>query len=186
MLRWWFRDIIWCLVLVLVPVLASVPCIIDSTIYVMWCPCQWHHITKKCYIASQFDCLDIRKAMEPFMIPLVSCDASAGTNGVTCPNSHVAPHFDHLDARNAMVPLVILCSTNASSCVITWPKSHLEPHFEYLDLRNVIVPVVPLAWHAAYTGANGVTLPKSHVAYHFDHLDLREYDGVIDDANSIT
>ena len=35
------------------------------------------------HTASSFDCFDLRNAMVPLMIPLTSCDTSAGTNVVT-------------------------------------------------------------------------------------------------------
>ena len=41
-------------------------------------------------------------------------------------NSHVAPDFDCLQLRNAMVPLMILsafCNANASTSGIIWPKT---------------------------------------------------------------
>ena len=47
MLTWLFRGALWLQLLVLVPVLASVSSAIDDDIGVMWCQCQWHHMTKK-------------------------------------------------------------------------------------------------------------------------------------------
>ena len=126
MMRWLFSDVMWPLVLMLVQVLALVPCATDSAIGVMWCQCQLHCITKKSHVASQFNCLlDLRNAMVPLMTPLTSCDASASGmqwcywwyhwHHVTLmlapmvlhdQKSHVAHHFDHLDLRNAVVPLM--------------------------------------------------------------------------------
>ena len=45
------------------------------------------------------------------------------TNGVTWPESHVAPHFDCLDLRNVMVPLA---SCDASMNGVTWPELMLQ------------------------------------------------------------
>ena len=61
--------------------------------------------------------------------------------------SYVMPHFNHLDLRNAMVPLTIisaLCDASASSNGITWPKNHVAPHLNYLDLTNIMVPLMTL------------------------------------------
>ena len=49
-------------------------------------------------VATNFDTLDLRNGMVPFMTLLVSHD----------PKSDVVPHFSHLDLRNVMMPLKTL------------------------------------------------------------------------------
>ena len=41
----------------------------------------------------------------PLTTLLASHDASTGANGVTC-------HFDHLDVKNAMVPVIVLSTSH--------------------------------------------------------------------------
>ena len=96
-----------------------------------------------------------------------SCDADAGASGVTYQKSHVAPHFNHVDLRNAMMPFMTasasldviangipwperLCMTSIWSC---WSKECCQ----HCDVN---------------TGTSGVTLPKIHIAPNFDGLDL--------------
>ena len=43
--------------------------------------------------------------MVPLTQPLASCDTDA--NGITLPQSHVAPHVNCFDLRNAVVPLMM-------------------------------------------------------------------------------
>ena len=40
-------------------------------------------------------------------------DANTSTNGVTLPKFHVAPHFNHPNLKNAMVPLTMLSASFA-------------------------------------------------------------------------
>ena len=95
--------------------------------------CHWCHVmlmpmashNQKSYVASEFICLDLRNAVVPLMTPLTSCDASAGTIGVTQPKSNMAPHFNYLYLRNAMLPLMVpWASCNCGAKVIAWPKGH--------------------------------------------------------------
>ena len=54
-----------------------------------------------------------------------SHDADTGVYGITWPKSYVAPHFDHLDLRIALVPLMmplLSCDTDIGTNCITWPK----------------------------------------------------------------
>ena len=80
--------------------------------------------------------------------------------------NHVAPHINHLDQRNAVVPFTMLsasCDADTGANGITWPKCHVAPHFDHLYLRKGMVPLLmPLASHGY----------KCLVAPMFDHLDL--------------
>ena len=122
-LKWLYRGIIWPLVLVLIPMLASVACTTDSVIGVMWCQCQWHHIAKKSHVASQFNCLDLGMEwcywwhhlnhMMLIQVHMVSHDQK----------SNIAPYFNHLGLRNAVVPFMTQlasCDASASASGITW------------------------------------------------------------------
>ena len=54
-----------------------------------------------------------------------SHDADTGANCITLPKSHVTPHFDYLDLRNAILPLKMSLAsqdTDASENCVTWPK----------------------------------------------------------------
>ena len=92
--------------------------------------------------------------------------------------THVAPHFNFLELRNVMVPLVMLlvsCDTDLNG--ITWhqhqwhhtmpmpvsqdKKSHVTSNFDCLDLRNVTVTLRMLTASCdANTNANGMTWPE--------------------------
>ena len=112
--------------------------------------------------------------------------------------SHVAIHFDHLDLRNAWVPLAShdaygsangmtspkkSCSPhfNCPDLRITYvhwhhmmpnsmiKKSHVAPHFNCLYLRNGMVPLMMLSVYCdTDASTSGVTWPKHHVAPHFN------------------
>ena len=49
------------------------------------------------------------------MMPPAPHDTSTGANGIARPKSHVTPHFDHPDRRNAMVPLMMLLGSYDAS-----------------------------------------------------------------------
>ena len=68
--------------------------------------------------------------------------------------SHVASHFNNLDPRSAVLPLMMSLSVDSHD-----HRSHVAPHFDHLYLRYT---VVSMASHAQ----------KSHRAPHFDCLDL--------------
>ena len=78
-------------------------------------------------------------------------------NSVTLPESHVA-HFNCLNIRNAMVPLVMLqVLHDAYANVITQPKSHVVPHFHHLDLMNAMMPLkTPSESFDTSASANGI------------------------------
>ena len=91
--------------------------------------------------------------------------------------SHVAPRFNHLDLRNAVVPLIILSTSydtdaNVISVTLTkgiqWhhlqfcqhcmTKSHIAPHVNHLDLRNAMLSLTMLSIsHDSDADANGIT-----------------------------
>ena len=71
--------------------------------------------------------------------------------------SHIVPHFNHLDVRDAMMPLMVPSGSpdaNASANGITWPKRSCCTSFHHLDLGNVIVPEASCD---AYASANDIT-----------------------------
>ena len=70
------------------------------------------------YIAPLFDCLNLRNAMVPLMMPSL-CDADTGFNGITQSKCHFAAHLNCHDLRNAMVPLMMLlalCDAGSQWC----------------------------------------------------------------------
>ena len=95
----------------------------------------------------------------PLWMLLVSCDADTSANVITDQKSHMSPHFDHLDLRKTMVPLMTVShDADAFTSGITWTKSHVAPHFDYQDFRNAVVPLmIPSGIHDADTGTSGIT-----------------------------
>ena len=82
----------------------------------------------------------------------VSFDADA--NNIMWPKMVMAPYFDHLNLRNAMVPLM---TPLASYAAMPWPKMSWCTLFYHFDLSNVIVPLMmPLVLCDADTNANGI------------------------------
>ena len=104
---------------------------------------QWCHITKRSY-CNHFSNLELRNAVVPLMVLSTSQVNDTNTNGImwcqcSCQWDHiteisqVAPHFNCLKHRIAVMPLIMLlawCDTDASG--IKWPKSHVAPHFNGL------------------------------------------------------
>ena len=127
--------------------------IVDSVNIIWhWCQHQWQNMTQK--VMLHLSLIILTSGMQWYhwchqctMIPesMESHDQY----------SHVAPHFDCLDLRNAVVPLMMPMLVPMAS---HGQKSHVVPHFDYLDLRNAIVPLtMPSVYHAA--SANGITWP---------------------------
>ena len=141
-----------------------------------WLNC-WHHVTPasvpmghwpKSDIAPHINHLDLKNAVAPLMVLSTSNDAD--TNAVashdtkatgigwyqcwyqwhhTTKKSHVAPHFNCLDLRNAMAILMILLAQWDNWCQCLWyqmTKKSCYTSFNCSDLRNAIVPfMIPLA-----------------------------------------
>ena len=61
----------------------------------------FHMIKKSC--CSSF-CLNVRNVVVPFSMLMASCDVNIRAIGMAWLEIHVAPQFNHLDLRNAMVP----------------------------------------------------------------------------------
>ena len=71
------------------------------------------------------------------------------------PKSHVTPHFNNLDPRNEMVPLMM---PSHHVMPIPVPKSHVASHFDLQDLRNLMVPLMKMSSSCDAGGsAGGVT-----------------------------
>ena len=67
--------------------------------------------------------------------------------------NHIAPYFNSLNQRNAMVPLLMWHWCQCQWYQIT--KSHFAPHLNCLDLRNAMLSfLVPLASYDVNTSAN--------------------------------
>ena len=50
--------------------------------------------------------------MVSLIMSLESNNISTSASCITCPKSHAAPDFDHVDLRNAMVPLMTLSASH--------------------------------------------------------------------------
>ena len=112
----------------------------------------------------------------------------------------VEHHYDHLDLRNEIAPLMVDGAGHTIWCWyqcsgITWhqqqcqwhhlmlilisvashnKESLVAPHFSCLDLRNtVVILMLLLAWCDTDVSANGMKWPKSYVAPNLNCLDLR-------------
>ena len=146
--------------MVLVPMLASVPCATDIALDVMWYQCQWHHITKQVmfhFMHFMFDIVYLSNAMMPLMIPFASCDCS--TSGITQPKNHTTPHFNCIDIMNEMVPLKTpseLSDACASNNGVTWSKKSCCTSFYlswpkecsgYIDDTISHMTLAPMASH---------------------------------------
>ena len=120
----------------------------------------------------------------------------ANINGITWLKIHVAPHFNHLDLRNTVVPFMTLLAscatdTNASGIMSCWhqwhkvmlipmlivshiKKSHVAPNFLHHKIRNARVALTMLMTICdATTSVTGIKWLNSHVAAYFGCLDLR-------------
>ena len=88
--------------------------------------------------------------------------------------SHVAPYFDHLYLRNAVVWLPMpLASHDADSGTsdVTWQKGHVTPHFDHLDIRNAVVPF--MTQHCVMLIPVSIVShdQNSNIVPHFNHFD---------------
>ena len=86
------------------------------------------------------------KVTVPLMMQSGACDPDTSANGITCPKSHAASHFDCLDITNVMVPSMI----PSVSCAVDTDAS--------LDLMSTVVSfMMPSASHYANAGTHGST-----------------------------
>ena len=140
--------------------------------------CPFASLDLESHVVSHFEYLELRNVMVQFMMASASHDGDTGTNGITWPKCHVSPHFNCLDPKNAMLPLMMqlhyMMLMPAPITSDTLLKSHVAPHFNHLDLgmqwcnlwhhwHHVISLLVQMAYYNQ----------ESHVAPHFRHLDLR-------------
>ena len=90
--------------------------------------------------------------------------------------SHIKPHLNHLDVRNAVVPLatlLALCDAYTSfSC--DFDQKVILPFMSLvIGLRHAVVPLImPFASYDTDTNTNGIMWPKCHIAPHFSCLNL--------------
>ena len=107
---------------------------------------------------------------------------------------HAAHHFDCLDLRNPMMPLMILLVSHDANAnaADTWPKSDVAPHFDCLDLTDAMLLFIMLsALHDTVASANGIkwlkvmlhlissVLMKGMLWCHFDALALCDANTVL-------
>ena len=84
-------------------------------------------------------------------------------------NNHDVPHFDCLDWRNAIMPLMMLpalCDTDISTNSVTWPKMSCWASF---------ILSWPKEWNGSIDDAFGITWSQYHCHWchlgpHFEHL----------------
>ena len=108
---------------------------------------------------------------------LASYNANAITNGVTSPKSHVAPHFNCLDVRNAMLPLTTLLTSfgaNTGANGVSAQKAIWHLILIITDLRNAVVPLMTPLHHVMLMPTLMASYDqRSNVAPHFSCLNLR-------------
>ena len=144
----------------------------DNADGIVWCQhqCQWHDMTRKVIICNS-NLLDLTNAMLLLTMSSASHAVYVNANGSTWPKSHAAPHFNHFDIRNGMMPLMtpsVSCDTSVNG--LTWPSC---TSFNCLDLRNKMMSFsMSLAPCYTNTCANGITCTRGHVSPDFDHFDL--------------
>ena len=87
--------------------------------------------------------------------------------------SYVASHFNYLDWRNALVPLMMpLALHDADASGITWPKSHVTSSFDHLDLTNRMMQLMSLL-ASCDTDTSIMALHDWKSSTHcFNHLDI--------------
>ena len=152
-----------------------------------WCHwwCFWHHVTLisvsmasnyqrvlllliSTYLTKEMQCY-----LDNYMIPGLASVVSQDER------RYVAPHFDHLDLRNALVPLPVLTqrwchhmtetpmtmalfASNIDVISITWQKCHVVVHLNCLNIWNTMVPLVMLlAWCNTDGSPRGIRWPKT-------------------------
>ena len=101
--------------------------------------------------------------------------------------SHTASHFNHLDLRNAMVPLMTpsasLDATDIANS-ITWRKGHVAPHFDHQDLRNAMVALM-MHWHHMTLRQQWHHMTKKSCCTSFQFSGHNKWNGSIDNAVSM-
>ena len=102
---------------------------------------------------------------------------------------YVAPHFDNLDVRNAVVWLVMLpasCDADASTSSITWSKKSYFTSFWLTWPRKwIVLLMMQSALSDADTGTSGITWPRKSCCTSFQLSWLKKCNGVLDDAVGI-
>ena len=181
LLRWLFRSMIWLSVLGLV--LVSVPCGIDSAIGIIWCWCQWHHMTRNgmLHIFSVI----LTQGMQWYhywwhWYHVTWTLAPVAWHYQKC----VAPHFNCLNIMNAVVTLKMLsasCDARSSAKSVTWPQKSCYTQFWAID---AIDDAIDIMWWQCNGNANGVTWSRNHVRS-LNHLDPRNAMVPIEDTVSI-
>ena len=82
---------------------------IDNTVGIIWhyLQCKGCHMTKEVMFALDFNHLDLRNVMVPWMTPSASHDTDANTTGITWPKKSCCTSFHLSNLRNAVVPLMM-------------------------------------------------------------------------------
>ena len=105
------------------------------------------------------------------------------------PKHYVVFNFNHLDPRNAMVPLMIMlvsCNASGSTSGVTWPKKSCCTSFHCLGLWKALMQLTTaLASCGTTIDSNGISDQKSHVTPYFDCHWPKECNYAIDDTIGI-
>ena len=80
------------------------------------------------------------------MILLASCDTDASASSIKLPKILGAPHFNCLDLRNAMVPLITLRLILMPVPEVSHdPESHVASHIDHFEPGNAMVLLIELS-----------------------------------------
>ena len=161
MLKRIFSGIIWLLVTMVVPLVASVSCAIDNNTIGILNDGDANGITSvKCHVAPHLDHLDIRNTKRPLMIPSASPDANASANGIIwwkrlCYTLFESSWCEECNGDTG--------GANGITWHLCWSKwyhmikSNVAAHFDYVNTRNAMVLLVMLSASCdTNAGANGV------------------------------
>ena len=88
---------------------------------------------------------------------------------VKWPNSHVAPHYNHLDLWNVLVPLMMLLPSCDANTGVSNQRSHVAPHFSHPWCKecNGATPMASCDTDGNTSGIS-VTLPEKSYCTSFE------------------
>ena len=125
---------------------------------IICCQRKWCHMTIKSHISSDFNELDVRNAVVPFMMLMPAPMASNDQK------SYIVLHFDCLDLGNVVVPLTVPSALCDIKCQCQWfhmAKTSCWTSFwshRSKEWDGIINNVIGNTWHQCY--AIGVRYQK--------------------------
>ena len=130
------------------------------------------------HVSLHFNHPDLRNAIVPLMMPLLSSDADTNANGMIwhqywgqwyhVMKRHVVPYFNHFDVWNWVLLFMMpsaLCVADANTKGVIWPKKSCCASFQWSwpkECSGTIDDSISITWHPMATHDQ-----KSHVTTHF-------------------